>query len=143
MSIGAVGTPIPKPNSLFPFIDIKTGALTEHGNQFMSAWYNFIVGMNRVTPCNASGTNVITLTPLTASPLIESYVDYEVYGFTAAATSTGAVTATVVPKSGSLSTLKVFVGGTQANTGDVVADRFYWLVYVKSLDSGSGGFVLK
>jgi hypothetical protein len=45
--------------------------------------------MNRITPCNASGTNVITLTPLDAAPLIEKYADYEVFSFVAANTSTG------------------------------------------------------
>lgn len=145
ISAAATGTPIPKPNSVFPFVDVKTGLLSEHGNQLLSAWYNFIVGMNRVTPCNASGTNVITLAPLTASPLIEKYTDFEIYGFTAAATSTGTVTATVTPKSGTLATLKVYKtdGAAQATTGDIVSGSFYWLVYVDSLDSGAGGFVLK
>ncbi len=145
ISAAATGTPIPKVNSLVQFVDPKTGVLSEHGNQLLSAWYNFIVGMNRVTPCNAAGTNVITLTPLDAAPLIEKYTDFEIYGFTAANTSTGAVTATVVPKKGTLATLKVYKtdGAAQATTNDIVAGSFYWLVYVDSLDTGAGGFVLK
>jgi hypothetical protein len=142
----ATGTPIPKPNSVFPFIDLKTGQLSEHGNQLMSAWYNFIVGMNRVTPCNASTTtNVITLTPLSASPLIEGYLDYELFAFTADATSTGSVTGKIVPKSGTLSTIKFYKsnGATQAGAGDVVSGSFYIGVYVDSLDGGNGGLVLK
>ena len=31
-------------------------ALSEHGVQILNNWYNSIVGMNRITPCNASGT---------------------------------------------------------------------------------------
>lgn len=145
ISAAATATPIPKPNSAFPFVDVKTGLLSEHGNLLLSAWYNFIVGMNRVTPCNATGTNVITLTPLDAAPIIEKYTDFEIYGFTAAATSTGTVTATVVPKTGTLATLKVYKtdGAAQATTGDIVSGSFYWLIYVDSLDGGNGGFVLK
>jgi phage terminase large subunit-like protein len=145
ISAAATATPIPKPNSVFPFIDPKTGLLSEHGNQLLSAWYNFILGMNRVTPCNATGTNVITLTPLDAAPLIEKYTDFEIYGFTAANTTSGTVTATVVPKKGTLATLKVYKtdGAAQATTNDIVSGSFYWLVYVDSLDGGAGGFVLK
>lgn len=142
----ATATPIPKPNSVFPFIDLKTGLLSEHGNQLMDAWYNFIVGMNRVTPCNAStALNVITLTPLTASPLIEGYKDYEMYGFVADETSTGSVTGKIVPKSGSLTTIKFYKsnGATQAGAGDVVSGSFYVGIYVDSLDGGNGGLVLK
>ncbi|HDA7928944.1 TPA: hypothetical protein O5V78_002721, partial [Staphylococcus aureus] len=98
ISTAATGTPITKPNGVFPFVDLTTGNLTEHGLQVLNQYYNFIVGMNRITPCNATGTNVITLTPLTASPLIEKYVDYEIYAFVAANSSTGAVTMTVVPR---------------------------------------------
>lgn len=147
MSIPAAAqiSPLPKPNGSVPFVDIKTGNLTEHGLQVLNAYYNYIVGMNRITPCDASGQNVITLTPLTASPLIEKYVDYEVYSFVAAITSNSQVTMTVVPRSGTLSTLKAYKsnGATQAATGDVVAGSMYLAIYVDSLDSGAGGFVLK
>jgi hypothetical protein len=145
MTITAPASPIPRPNSQFPFIDIKTGSLSEHGNQLLSAWYNFIVGMNRTTPCNATGTNVISLTPLDASPLISAYVDYEIYSFVAANTTSGAVTMTVVPKSGTLATLKAYVGdgATQANTGDIVAGSLYLAIYNAALDSAAGGFVIK
>jgi hypothetical protein len=53
-------------------VDIQTGNLTDYGAQLLNQYRNFIVGMNRLTPCNASGKNVITLTPLDASPLIEA-----------------------------------------------------------------------
>jgi hypothetical protein len=145
ISSAATVTPIPRPNGLFPFIDVKTGCLTEHGLQIFNQWYNFIVGMNRVTPCNATGTNVITLTPLTASPLIEAYKDYEIYAFVAANDATGAVTMTVVPRDGALATLKVYIdgGSTQAIAGDIIAGRFYFAIYSDALDLGAGGFVLK
>lgn len=145
ISTDAIATPISKPNGLFPFVDVKTGSLTEHGLQLLSQYYNFIVGMNRLTPCNASGTDLITLTPLDATPLIEKYADYEVFSFVAANTSTGAVTMTVVPRDGTLATLKAYKtnGSSQASTGDVVSGSLYLAIYNDALDSGSGGFVLK
>jgi hypothetical protein len=145
ISADATATPIPRPNSVFQFVDLTTGTLSEHGNQLLSAWYNFIVGMNRLTPCNASGTNVITLTPLDASPLIDGYKDFEVYTFVAANDSTGSVTMTVAPRKGTLSTLKAYVtnGSAQAGNGDIVAGSLYFAIYNDALDSGAGGFVIK
>lgn len=140
----AIGSPIAKPNGTVAFVDDK-GVLTQSGLQLLSEYRDFIVGMNRVTPCNASGKNLITLTPLTASPLIEKYVDYEIFTFRAAQTSDGSVTATVVPKKGALATVKVYKtnGTAQAGSGDVVADAVYMAIYAEHLDSGAGGLVLK
>ena len=89
MSISTAATPVPisKPNGVFPFVDDKTGCLNEHGIKFLSQVHAFIVGMNLITPCNASGTNIVTLTPLEASPLIKQYADYEVFSFVAANSS--------------------------------------------------------
>lgn len=147
MTISAAATisPIPKLLGQMQIIDVTTGLLTDYGVQTFNQWYNFIVGMNRTTPCNASGKNLITLTPLAASPLIEDYKDYEIYSFVAAQTSDGAVTGTVVPKSGTLATIKVYktAGAAQAGAGDVVAGSLYLAIYNDALDSGAGGLVLK
>jgi hypothetical protein len=145
ISTAATGSPIQKPNGVFPFIDKDTGCLSEHGLQLLTQYYNFIVGMNRLTPCNASGTNIITLTPLNVFPLIEKYVDYEVFTFVAENTSTGLVTMTVVPKSGTLSTLKAYKtsGAAQATNGDIVAGSLYLAIYNDALDTAAGGFVIK
>lgn len=145
ISTAATATPINKPVGVFPFVDPQTGNLSDHGLQLLTQWYNFIVGMNRLTPCNASGTNVISLTPLAASPLIAAYADYEIYSFVAAATTTGVVTMTVVPPTGALATLKAFKtnGSAQATTGDIVLGSLYLAIYNDALDSGSGGFVIK
>lgn len=145
ISTAATGTPLQKPNNVFPFTDKDTGILSEHGVQMMSQIYNFIVGMNRLTPCNATGKNVITLTPLTASPLIEKYVDYEIFTFVAEQTSDGAVTGTVVPRKGTLATIKFYKtgGSAQAGAGDVVAGSLYLAIYNDALDTGAGGLVLK
>ena len=145
ISTAATGAPLSKPNGLFPMVDVKTGCLSDHGLQLLNEWYNFIVGMNRLTPCNASGKNLITLTPLTASPLITGYVDYEIYSFVAAQTSDGSVTGTVVPASGTLATIKFYKtsGAAQAGAGDVVSGSLYLGIYNDALDSGAGGFVIK
>lgn len=145
ISAAATATPLSKPTGIFPFVDPQTGNLSDHGLQLLNQYYNFIVGMNRLTPCNASGKNVITMTPLSSSPLITAYVDYEIYSFVAAQTSDGNVTGTVVPASGSLATVKVYKtnGATQAGSGDVVAGSLYMAIYNDALDSGAGGLVLK
>lgn len=145
ISDDATGTPLSKPNGLFPFIDLQTGCLSEHGLGLLTQYYNFIVGMNRLTPCNAIGKNVITLTPLSASPLIEKYVDYEVFTFVATQTSDASVTMTVVPKNGSLATLKAYKtnGAAQAGSGDIVGGSLYFAIYNDALDSAVGGFVVK
>lgn len=145
ISTAATGTPIQRPNSTFQFVDKETGILSEHGIQLLNQYYNFMVGMNRLTPCNASGKNLITLTPLTASPLIEKYVDYEIFTFVAEQTSDGSVTGTVVPRSGTLATIKFYKtsGAAQAGAGDLVAGSLYLGIYNDALDAGSGGLVIK
>jgi hypothetical protein len=145
ISTAATGTPITRPNGQFPFVDLTTGCLSEHGLQVLNQWWNFIVGMNRLTPCNATGKNVVTLTPLGASPLIEKYVDYEVFTFVAEQTSDASVTMTVVPRDGTLSTLKAYKtsGAAQAGSGDLVAGSLYLAIYNDALDTAAGGFVIK
>jgi hypothetical protein len=141
----AVGTPIPAAIAAFQWVDPQTGLLTAHGADVLNAWHKQHVGMGRIFPCDASGTNVITLTPVNQLMLIEKYSVYDVFVFRAANTSTGVVTATVVPKTGALSTLKVYAsdGAAQATTGDIVADSVYMLIYAPHLDTAAGGFVLK
>ena len=140
----AVGTPISKVNAFVPIVTPE-GTLTPHGQQLLTQWHDFVVGMGRVIPCSASGTNVITLTPNDASPLIEKYVFGDIFVFTAAASSSGVVTGTVVPKTGALATLKVYAtdGAAQATTGDIIANSVYMWLYAPHLDTNVGGFVLK
>lgn len=141
----AQATPLPRTNAATAFVD-DNGLLTRHATQFLSAIREMIVGMNRITPCSASGTDIITLTPNAgACPLIEKYVDYEVFIAAAAETSTGSVTATVVPRTGTLSTLKVYKtnGAAQAGAGDIVQNSVYMFIYADHLDAGAGGLVLK
>jgi hypothetical protein len=126
-------------------VDLQTGYPTVTTQLMFQKFREYILSCNRVIPCSASGTNVITLTPNDASPLIESYMDYEIFAFVAANNSTGTITMTVVPKTGALDTLPVYIdgGSTAAGAGDVTAGRVYLAVFVDSVNSGNGGFVLK
>lgn len=136
--------PLPKLIGTIPIVD-RDGRATDNFLQIMQRFRDYNNAGNRVIPCNASGTNVITLTPLDASPVLERYNDYEIFVFTAAETSTDSVTATVVPKTGTLATLNVYKtdGASQAGSGDVVQNSVYMLIVADHLDGGSGGFVLK
>lgn len=141
----AIATPIPKPNSVAPFVDPQSGALSQHGLTLMSQWHGRSVGTARIIPCNASGKNLITLTPLAPSPTITKFDAFDTHSFVAAITSDGPVTATVIPAKGVLSTIKVFIknGSAQAGAGDVTAGLHYHATYVDTLDSGQGGLVLR
>jgi len=127
-----------------PFVD-DTGLLTNNGWQVLQGTFGFVNGTCRTIPCNASGTNVITLTMLQVSPLVQGYYDFDTYRAVAANTTTGTVTASVVTPQGTLGTIKVFKsnGSAQATTGDIVSGLLYDFTYVDSLDGGNGGFVLR
>lgn len=126
------------------FVD-SSGILTNNGWQVIEGLFGFINGTNRIIPCNASGTNVITLTMLATAPLVKGYRDYDTYRAVAANTSTGAVTALVVTPQGSLATIPVYKnnGAAQATTGDITAGLLYDFTYADVLNGGSGGFVLR
>lgn len=119
--------------------------LTSNGWQTLAGMFNFINGTNRVIPCNATGTNVITLTMLSVQPLVQGYYDFDTYRAVAANTTTGLVTASVATNSGALATIKVFKtnGSAQATTGDITTGLLYDFTYVNSLDGGNGGLVLR
>lgn len=133
-----------QPAQRTPFVDDQQ-ILTNNGWQTLAGTFNFINGTNRTIPCNATGTNVITLTMLSIQPLVQGYYDFDTYRAVAANTTTGLVTALVVTNSGSLATVKVFKanGSAQATSGDITSGLLYDFTYVDSLDSGAGGFVLR
>ena len=123
----------------------KNGKLTQNGIQTLQGLVLFLNGMNRIIPCNASGTNVITLTMLSTSPQVQQYNDFDTFRAVAANTTTGTVTALVTTPSGNLGTINVYTGNgsTQAGSGDITAGLLYDFTYVDSLNSGAGGFVLR
>lgn len=133
-----------QPAQRIAFVD-DSDILTNNGWQVLAGMFNFINGTNRIIPCNASGVNVITLTMLQVSPLVQGYYDFDTYRAVAAATSTGLVTALVTTPQGALASKKVFKanGSAQATTGDITINLLYDFTYVDSLDTGAGGFVLR
>lgn len=136
-----------------PLPTIQSGiALTNQGGtpsieglQSLGRVRDYVNGAGRLIPCSAAGTNIVTLTPNDASPSLEGYMFGDVFVFWAENNSTGAVTMTVVPKTGSLSTLKAYKtnGSAQAGNGDVVSGLLYFATYHPLLDASAGGFVLK
>lgn len=96
-----------------------------------------ILGASSTIPCSASGTNAITVAPLTNYYLPAAYTDYQSLSFVAANNSTGAVTIRL----GALAFVKLFMpSGLQANSGDISANAFYIAAFNGALDSGNGGF---
>lgn len=98
------------------------------------------VAVNTVMPCTASGTNSVTLTPLSGVPTLVGYQNYIQFSFFQAVTSTGAVTI----RFGALPSLNAYLGdgATIAGAGAVVGGSLYFATYSSALNSGSGGFVI-
>jgi hypothetical protein len=97
-------------------------------------------GFTPIVSCNASGTNSITLTPITPSQQPALYSNYQVFAFVPVSTSTGPVSAQV----GTLPSESVYVApGVQAGSGTLVADDGPYYIAYGSLVGGSGpGFLL-
>lgn len=98
-----------------------------------------IVGAQGAIPCTATGTNAITVTPITNYYLPAAYADYQIVSFVAVANASGAVTIRL----GALSFVKLFMpSGLQANSGDININVFYIAAFNGALDSGNGGFIV-
>jgi hypothetical protein len=147
----AKARPIASPSDRLPVIG-GGGAYAIDELRRQNHLRDYVVGMGRIIPCSCiSAANVLTLTPNGhgaedgVGPLLEGYRFGDIYLFVADASSTGSVTATVVPKSGALATLKVYINGgaAQAGNGDITAGRVYLGVYVYSLDANAGGIVIR
>lgn len=91
-----------------------------------------------VLPCTASGTNVITITPVSQTLSVLSYSDKERYGFVAPATSTASVSLRV----GVLPIVPLYKadGVSQCGLGDINTDQYYDIVFLQALNGGGGGF---
>ncbi|HKD46438.1 MAG TPA: hypothetical protein VKB67_02010 [Rhizomicrobium sp.] len=100
---------------------------------------NVATGMS--LPCTATGTNAISLTPLTSFPALLAYTELGGYRFVAAGNSTAPVTL----QYNGLGLLPVYHadGTTQASTADLVAGEQYIATFHQALNSGSGGFYLE
>lgn len=151
MSIPAAAkpTPIPRIDVSTRLVNPQTGVPETHGLQRIERLRSYVTGMGRIIPCSCvSAGNFLTLSPNGnggedgESPLIEGeYKLGDGFIFELDASSTGNVTATVVPKTGTLPTLPVHIddGATQAGNGDLVAGNLYIAYFAPVL----GAFVLK
>lgn len=119
-----------------------TFATLAAGNQSLSLLDTMfgVVGEMGQVQCTASGANAIALSPITNMPTITSYVDYQEFGFVAAATSTDPVTIEV----SAIGDLPLYLsdGITQADAGSIQDTVYYQIVYNSALNSGTGGFQL-
>lgn len=98
-----------------------------------------VVGAMGITPCTAVGTNTITLTPAPGTPTVGSYANYQVFGFIAAASTTGSVTVAV----GGLGAFPVYQTGSataQAGSGALTIGVYYQIAYNSALNGALGGF---
>lgn len=143
-----------KPPTIDPVIesllvfDPQTGKPSKHLVALLTQLRDYVLGSGRIVPCDAGGTaNAIVLTPNNpVSPIMSGYAEHDGFAFTASASSSASVTASVISRDGnSMGSLKVYKtnGSAQAGNGDIVSGLFYVAFYVSSLDSGNGGLVLK
>lgn len=128
-----------------PFIDPKSGRLSDHGLLFLEQFWRQMSAGFPVVPVTITGTNDLTLTPTLGGEGAASYGNYMAWVGVAANTSSGAVTAHVASASKTLATLKVFKtnGAAQAGAGDIVAASLYVFIFNSALDTAAGGFVAK
>lgn len=107
-----------------------------------SVWDTMFAAVATVSaiPCNASGTNVIALTPMTNAPDLASYKSLQLLSFIAPATSTSLVRASF----GSLAQFNVYGldGATQVGAAGIIGGQPYFLMFSQTLNAGSGGFYL-
>ena len=92
-------------------------------------------------PSIASGTNAISLTPVTNVGALQNYQELCGARFRAAGSSSGPVTAQI----NGLGFLPVFKadGVTQCSTGDLISGFQYTIHYSAALNAGLGGFFLE
>jgi hypothetical protein len=153
MTVPAAAKPAPLPrlNANAPVSD-RNGLPSMEAIQYFERVRNDVAGGGRIIPCSCStSSNFLTLTPNGhgsedgESPLIGGYRFGDMYLFVADANSTNSVTATVVPKHGTLDTLKVYIGNgsAQAGNGDITSGLVYLGIYAYNLDSDAGGIVIR
>ena len=108
----------------------------------LDANYNALGALTPI-PCGVSGTNDLTLTPLTSTPTVASYSNYMQFTGVASATNTGPMTAVV----GGLAALPIYrntVDGPMAlGGGEIAISGTISLLYDLALNGGGGGFHLQ
>jgi hypothetical protein len=97
-----------------------------------------IAGQQGNIPCTATGTNAIVLVAQTNCYSPAAYTDKQLVSWTAAGTSTGAVTMSAF----GLGTLNYYdATGVQSTSGSIQNGVHYLSQYCSELNSGAGGFI--
>lgn len=98
------------------------------------------IGLGIIYPCTATGTNTVALTPLSGWPSFNTYTNNLAFIFNAANTSTGTITVNVA----GVGALNLYLpdGVTQAASGSLASGKTYVIVYVSTLNSNAGGFLI-
>lgn len=93
-------------------------------------------------PCAVSGTNALTLAPLSTAPTVNAYSGNQSFLGVISATNTNAVSAQV----GALAALQVYkdtaLGPQALSGGELVPNNLLTLTYDGALNGGAGGFHL-
>lgn len=113
------------------------------GNQSLAlfdAMFNQVAQMVAI-PSIASGTNTLVLTPIGNAPSLSNYQNFSSFRFVATATSSASVSAGYQ----ALPSLPVFFsdGITQIGSGAIISGQEYVLIFVQSVNSGAGGFIIE
>lgn len=129
------------PRNNIQFIDLRTGYLSAAGHELLQQYWRQVAAGFTVTPCTATGTNAVILTPTLHQEGGTGLTDYMGFAFELPATLSDVMTITLA--SHPVRKAYTSLGRAQATTGDGEAGDFFIAWFVQSLDSGAGGFCLK
>lgn len=110
-----------------------------------SIWWdqnNSTLAAMGITPCTVVGTNALVLTPISGTPPLQTYQDYQSYLGIVATTNTGNVTLAV----GSFTPLPVYKDGVAGPVlltgGELFVGNQFIVSYDAALNGGNGGWHL-
>lgn len=120
-----------------------TFATLAAGNQPLSLFdtmFQQVAAMIAI-PCTISGTNSLTLTPITNAPTLAAYTQFCAFRGIAINSNTAPLTMQFT----TLPNLPVYMAdrATQVPANTVLINQEYVFVYDAALNSGSGGFILE
>lgn len=120
----------------FIFAGLSTALMSDLDANFST------LGHFCVVFCNVSGTNALSLTPISNAPEVPFYFNFALFSTVVPSTNTGNTTAAV----GGLGTLGVYkattAGPALLSGGEIVGGNMILLAFSSSLGSGAGGFFL-
>jgi len=134
------GKPIPPIPARERIVDKETGQFSFEARLSLERLWAWVAPGFVTIPCTATGTDVITLTPIQHKTWGQSGWSHLLpVSFVAANTSTGTVTMIL----GELTAVAVYVATAAAGVGDVVADTPYIGIYCDATDALPARVVIK